>query len=67
MTKRSDLRFSVSVATFEIHPDGEHTQLRPTEMGAFLDGFDDGGKLREDGTSGLLDGSGAFLAGTAAN
>jgi hypothetical protein len=62
-----DLRISVSVATFEIIPEGEHTQLRLTEMGAYLDGFDDGGKLREEGTSGLLDGLEAFLARTAAN
>jgi hypothetical protein len=62
-----DLRISVSVATFEIIPDGDHTQLRLTEMGAYLDGFDDGGKLREHGTNGLLDGLGAFLARTAAN
>jgi uncharacterized protein YndB with AHSA1/START domain len=62
-----DLRISVSVATFEIIPDGDHTQLRLTEMGAYLDGFDDGGKLREQGTNGLLDGLGAFLARTAAN
>jgi uncharacterized protein YndB with AHSA1/START domain len=56
-----DVRISVSVATFELKPDGDHTMLKLTEMGAYLDGFDTGGRLREEGTNGLLDNLGRFL------
>lgn len=62
-----DVRISVSVATFELVQDGDHTTLKMTEMGAYLDGFDDGGRLREEGTSVLLDNLGAYLAREAAN
>lgn len=58
-----DVRISVSVATFELTPDGEHTVLKLTEMGAYLDGFDDGGRLREEGTKVLLDNLGRFVEG----
>lgn len=56
-----DVRISVSVATFELKADGEHTLLKLTEMGAYLDGFDDGGRLREEGTMGLLDQLGRYV------
>ncbi|MBN9332365.1 SRPBCC family protein [Devosia sp.] len=58
-----DVRISVSVATFELTADGDHTVLKMTEMGAYLDGFDDGGRLREGGTNGLLDQLGRFVEG----
>lgn len=58
-----DVRISVSVASFELTADGDHTVLKLTEMGAYLDGFGaDGNDLRRDGTSGLLDQLGAHLA-----
>lgn len=56
-----EVRISVSVATFELSDDGEHTILKLTEMGAYLDGFDDGGRIREEGTKGLLDQLGAYV------
>ena len=56
-----DVRISVSVATFELTPDGDHTVLKLTEMGAYLDGFDNGGRLREEGTNGLLDQLGRYV------
>lgn len=56
-----DVRISVSVATFELIPDGDHTVLKLTEMGAYLDGFDDGGRMREEGTNGLLDKLGQYV------
>lgn len=58
-----DVRISVSVSTFELTADGDHTVLKMTEMGAYLDGFDDGGRLREEGTNGLLDNLGRFVEG----
>lgn len=58
-----DVRISVSVATFELVADGDHTKLKLTEMGAYLDGFDDGGRLREEGTNVLLDNLGRFVEG----
>ncbi|MCY1562231.1 hypothetical protein D9M68_995910 [compost metagenome] len=62
-----DVRISVSVATFELTEDGDHTALKLTEMGAYLDGFDEGGCLREEGTKVLLDNLGAHLAREGAN
>jgi uncharacterized protein YndB with AHSA1/START domain len=63
-----DVRISVSLTSFEIKPDGDHTILVMTEHGAFLDGFaDDGNDIRRDGTSQLLDQLGAFLAREGAN
>lgn len=56
------VRISVSLATIELAPAGKNgTKLTMTESGAFLDGFDDAGS-REQGTKGLLDLLGAFLA-----
>ena len=58
-----DVRISVSLTSFEIRPDGDHTILVMTEYGAFLDGFaGDGNEIRKQGTAGLLDQLGAFLA-----
>jgi uncharacterized protein YndB with AHSA1/START domain len=62
-----DVRISVSLTSFEIKPDGDHTILLMTEHGAFLDGFADGNDIRRDGTSQLLDQLGAFLAREGAN
>ena len=61
-----DTKISVSLATFEITPDGDGSRLVLTEHGAFLDGFDDAGG-RERGTTDLLDALGAYLARQAAN
>lgn len=63
-----DIRISVSLTSFEIRPDGDHTILVMTEHGAFLDGFaGDGNDIRREGTKGLLDNLGAYLAREAAN
>jgi uncharacterized protein YndB with AHSA1/START domain len=57
-----DVRISVSLTSFEIKPDGDHTILVMTEHGAFLDGFaGDGNEMRREGTEGLLDQLGAHL------
>jgi len=45
---------SVSLATLEFTPAGARTQLKLTEQGVFLDGYDDAGK-REHGTRELLE------------
>jgi uncharacterized protein YndB with AHSA1/START domain len=50
----NDTRISVSIATFELRPEGTGTKLVLTEMGAFLDGHDNV-KSRERGTKQLLD------------
>ena len=47
-------RISVSLATVELKPAGDGTQLVFTEQAVFLDGDDDAGS-RERGTRGLLD------------
>jgi len=52
-------KISVSLATFEIKPAGQGTQLTLTEHGAFLDGYDDAGS-REHGMGLLLDALGAW-------
>lgn len=63
-----DVRISVSLTSFEIKPDGDHTILVMTEHGAFLDGFaGDGNDIRREGTAGLLDQLGAHLAREGAN
>lgn len=63
-----DVRISVSLTSFEIQPDGDHTILTMTEHGAFLDGFAaDGNEIRRDGTAILLDQLGGFLAREGAN
>lgn len=54
-------RTSVSLATVEIEPSGDGTQLVYTEQGAFLDGADDPG-ARRSGCGQLLDKLGEELA-----
>jgi uncharacterized protein YndB with AHSA1/START domain len=51
---------SVSLATFEFHPDGGGTRLVMTEQGAFFDELDDP-SLRRNGTGGLLEVLGRVL------
>jgi uncharacterized protein YndB with AHSA1/START domain len=53
-------KISVSLATFELKPEGTGTRLVLTENGAFLDGYDDAGS-RERGTQALLDALGRSL------
>lgn len=48
-----DALISVSVATTELHPEGNGTRLTYTEQGAFLDGLDQP-KDREHGTREML-------------
>jgi uncharacterized protein YndB with AHSA1/START domain len=57
-------RISVSVATIELVKTGDGTALTWTEQGAYLDGFDgdDAARLREGGTSEMLDGLAKYLA-----
>jgi len=62
-----DVRISVSLASFELIADGDHTLLKLTEMGAYLDGFGDGNAIRKEGTSILLDNLGAHLVRESAN
>lgn len=56
-----DDKISVSLATIELTPAADGTRLTLTEQGAYLDDFDDP-SLRENGTRGLLDALGAYLA-----
>jgi uncharacterized protein YndB with AHSA1/START domain len=60
----NDVRISVSVATIEFVKTGDGTTLTWTEQGAYLDGFDgeDASRLREGGTSEMLDGLAKYLA-----
>jgi uncharacterized protein YndB with AHSA1/START domain len=59
---RDGRRMSVSVTTVEFLAEGdEHTHLRYTEQGVFLDGQDQP-ELREAGTNEILDKLGAALA-----
>lgn len=62
----NDKRISVSLATIELAPAADGTRLTLTEQGAYLDDFDDP-KLRETGTSDLLEALGAYLAQTPAS
>ena len=57
-------RISVSVATIEFTETGDGTTLTWTEQGAYLDGFDgdEAPRLREGGTSEMLDGLAKYLA-----
>ena len=57
-------RISVSVATIEFTAKAEGTALTWTEQGAYLDGIDgeDAPRLRQGGTSEMLDGLGKYLA-----
>jgi hypothetical protein len=56
-----DVRISVSVATVELRPVGQGTQLIYTEHGAYLDGHDTPAQ-REEGTQELLDALGKELS-----
>jgi len=57
------VRISVSVATIELAKTADGTALTWTEQGAYLDGFDgaDAPRLREGGTSAMLDGLAKYL------
>ena len=55
-----DRRISVSLATVEFKPEGKGTRLTFTELGAFLDGYDNPAE-REHGTGELLDALGRAL------
>jgi uncharacterized protein YndB with AHSA1/START domain len=54
-------KISASLASLEFKATAGGTQLKVTEQGAFLDGYDDAGS-RERGTAELLDKMGASLA-----
>ena len=58
------VRISVSVATIEFVETDDGTTLTWTEQGAYLDGFDgeDAPRLRQGGTSEMLDGLAKYLA-----
>ena len=58
------VRFSVSVATIEFVETDDGTTLTWTEQGAYLDGFEgqDASRLRQGGTSEMLDGLAKHLA-----
>jgi uncharacterized protein YndB with AHSA1/START domain len=55
-----DRKISVSLATIELRSAGGKTNVKVTEQGAFLDGYEDGGS-RERGTGHLLDALGESL------
>lgn len=59
-----DVRISVSIATIEFVEAGDATTLTWTEQGAYLDGHDgdEAPRLREGGTSEMLDGLVKYLA-----
>ena len=61
-------RISVSVATIEFAEADSGTRLTWTEQGAYLDGFDgaEAPRLREGGTSEMLDGLAKYRAWTLA-
>jgi uncharacterized protein YndB with AHSA1/START domain len=56
-------KISVSQATVEIIPQSGGTKLVITEYGDFLDGYDDAGGSREQGTNWLMDQLEKSLAG----
>jgi len=58
------VRFSVSLATIEFVETDDGTTLTWTEQGAYLDGVDgpDAPRLRQGGTSEMLDGLAKYLA-----
>jgi uncharacterized protein YndB with AHSA1/START domain len=58
------VRISVSVATIEFADAGDGTTLTWTEQGAYLDGFEgqDASRLRQEGTSEMLDSLAKYLA-----
>jgi uncharacterized protein YndB with AHSA1/START domain len=57
-------RISVSLATIEFGKSGDGTAMTWTEQGAYLDGIDgaDASVLRMEGTAGMLEGLGTYLA-----
>jgi uncharacterized protein YndB with AHSA1/START domain len=59
-----DVRISVTVATIELAKSGDGTTLTWTEQGAYLDGIDgaEAPRLRQEGTSEILDGLAKYLA-----
>jgi uncharacterized protein YndB with AHSA1/START domain len=57
-----DRKLSVSLASWQLAPEGTGTRVQLTEQGAFLDGYDDAGS-REHGTNVLMDRLGAALSG----
>ena len=52
---------STSLTTIVLEPDGDHTRLTYTEQGVHFDGLDSP-EGREEGTKGLLEQLGAYLA-----
>jgi uncharacterized protein YndB with AHSA1/START domain len=54
-------RISVSLGTVQLKPEGDGTRLTYTEQGAYLDGLDTP-EQREQGTGGLFDALGEYLA-----
>ena len=58
---RNGMRFSISLASVELHPADKGTRLILTEHGAFFDGAD-GIKMREQGWQELLGKLDEFLA-----
>ena len=54
------VKLSVSLATFELEPEGEGTTLTLTEHGVYLDGHEDPA-LREEGTRMLFDQLAAYV------
>lgn len=54
---------STSIASYEFEAIDGGTRFTHGEHGIHLDGFDLDGRLREQGTAGLLDGLGRYLAG----
>ncbi len=61
----NDKRISVSLATIELHPQGERTQMNFTEHAVYLDGYATP-EDREQGSAHLLDSLGAYLNGVKA-
>jgi uncharacterized protein YndB with AHSA1/START domain len=59
----NDEKLSVSLATIEFEPSGKGTRLILTEQGAYLDGNQDGGPSREQGTRGLVEMLAKYLDG----
>ena len=59
-----DQHMSTSLTTIAVEPDGDGTRLTYTEQGVHFDGLDSV-EGREEGTAGLLDLLGSFLAGRA--
>jgi uncharacterized protein YndB with AHSA1/START domain len=57
-----DRHISTSLTTIVVEPEGDATRLTYTEQGVHFDGLDTV-EGREEGTRGLLDNLGSFLAG----